>query len=198
MDYDWREVPGWFTEGEAAWLSEAARKVSPGQCIVEVGSYCGRSAVVLGLSAPDKVPVYCIDRWEGIPEDSFEVGVATRNGWPAQEPMRTGHHGGMSAAEFEANLRGFGLLHTKVFPIVGDFGKVAERITFPPIGLLFLDADHSEEETVRAFKCYQPKLAPGATVFFHDVQAYPAVALAIRQLALTVEPRRNLALWQAP
>ena len=44
-------VEGWLTDGQARRLWERARRVAPGATIVEIGSYHGRSAIVLARRA---------------------------------------------------------------------------------------------------------------------------------------------------
>lgn len=195
---DWHEIPGWLSDEEAALLASAAKQVAPGQCIVELGSYCGRSAAVLANAAVDGVCIYCIDKWEGAPEDSFRVGCARRNGWIEALALRGGHHIGMSALEFESNMKAAGLLFTRVFPIVSDSAEAAEHTTLPPVGLLYIDADHSQEAAARDFRAWQPHLAPGAAVFFHDYAGFPGVYRAVQELGLKVEVKRDLAKWTAP
>ncbi len=55
------------------------------------------------------------------------------------------------------------------------------------VDFLFVDGDHSEEGTVAAFAAWRDRLAPGATVAFHDYgdPAYPGVAAAVARLGLT-------------
>src|SRR5690349_2964657 len=66
-----RAIEGWFLEDEAALLfhtAERAVQELPGAAFVEVGSYCGRSTVVLGAVARASgtaTRVYAIDPHEG-------------------------------------------------------------------------------------------------------------------------------------
>lgn len=41
---------GWFSRVEAKVVFELAREVAAEQCIVEIGSYCGRATTVLAHS----------------------------------------------------------------------------------------------------------------------------------------------------
>src|SRR5215208_5355117 len=47
-----REVDGWMTDGQARRLWDAARRLGHGAQVVEIGSYRGRSMIVLALAAP--------------------------------------------------------------------------------------------------------------------------------------------------
>src|SRR5438477_13211607 len=62
---DFESVDGWLKEDEAEELFRAAAAV-PSGCIVEVGSYRGRSTLALcaGSSVGSEVPVYYIETHE--------------------------------------------------------------------------------------------------------------------------------------
>jgi hypothetical protein len=45
------QIPGWLTRAQAEMLWQAARRLAPGDHIVEIGSHQGRSTVVLGRAA---------------------------------------------------------------------------------------------------------------------------------------------------
>jgi predicted O-methyltransferase YrrM len=55
-----RNVGGWLTKAEGVFLYHAAKNVKPGQVIVEIGSWKGRSTICLGSGSADgnKVKVY--------------------------------------------------------------------------------------------------------------------------------------------
>jgi predicted O-methyltransferase YrrM len=43
-----------------------------------------------------------------------------------------------------------------------------------PVGLLWIDGDHSLEGTRRDFEAWEPYLQPGGVVAFHDASTPPA------------------------
>ena len=65
--------------------------------------------------------------------------------------------------------------------------------------MLFVDGSHERELTVRAFRAWEPVLASGALVAFHDYDnpAYPGVAEAIRELGLDGEAIADLFVWRS-
>src|SRR5258708_7821544 len=83
-----RPVEGWLTDAEADLLIAAAAQAlaTPGErpALVEVGSYCGRSTVVLGSVAQALCPrarVFAIDPHLGqiaAPDGSHQQGPSTR------------------------------------------------------------------------------------------------------------------------
>jgi predicted O-methyltransferase YrrM len=70
----------------------------------------------------------------------------------------------------------------------------------PPVDAVFIDSSHEREETVATFRTWEPALAPGGLVAFHDWQdaAYPGVTEAVRELGLLGEARGHLFVWRKP
>jgi len=65
--------------------------------------------------------------------------------------------------------------------------------------MLFVDGSHERELTIRTFESWQPVLAPGAIVVFHDFgnPAYPGVTEAIRALGLEGEAVGDVFVWRS-
>lgn len=59
------DVDGWMTEGQARALYGAAAACPPGGTIVEIGSFHGRSTIVLASACPDDATVIAIDPHAG-------------------------------------------------------------------------------------------------------------------------------------
>jgi hypothetical protein len=59
------DVDGWMTPGQAATLFDAARRCAPAGSIVEIGSFRGRSTIVLASAAPDETQIVAIDPHAG-------------------------------------------------------------------------------------------------------------------------------------
>src|SRR4051794_29450787 len=58
-------VEGWMTDAQARRLWDRARAVAAGGRIVEIGSFRGRSTIVLATAAADAVEVVAIDPHAG-------------------------------------------------------------------------------------------------------------------------------------
>src|SRR5436309_4893603 len=58
-------VEGWMTDAQARRLWDRARTLEPGGTVVEIGSYRGRSAIVLARAAREGVEVVAIDPHAG-------------------------------------------------------------------------------------------------------------------------------------
>lgn len=70
----------------------------------------------------------------------------------------------------------------------------------PPVDAVFIDSSHELAETVATFRTWEPALAPGGVVAFHDFDddAYPGVTQAVRELGLRGEARGHLFVWRKP
>lgn len=164
-----RDVPGWLADEEAELLiAGAALACRDGKAatLVEVGSYQGRSTVVLAAVAAALAPgarVYAIDPHEGT------VGA---------EGAAISHGGGTFEA-FTANLDRAG-----VAPWVEPIRALSYETAWErPIDLLFVDGLHDRMNVERDFRHFEPFLLPGAVVLFHDyADYYPGVRDFVDQL----------------
>lgn len=134
---------------EATLLYGLAQGVREG-CIVEVGSYRGRSTVALGRGSIDGggAPVYAIE-----PHEPFTGVLGGRFG-----PEDRG-------AFYEAMLRtgccrAVRLVNLSTERVVGAWEK--------PVALLWIDGDHTYEGVRRDFDCWAPHLTATAQVAFDD------------------------------
>lgn len=140
---------GWLSLEEAELLYQLARGVASG-CIVEIGSYRGRSTVALALGSlsGSKVPIYAVD-----PHEVCDGALG-------------GGFGPEDRAEFFRAM-----LRTSCYKIVRPIDLSSEIITpgwTQPVGLLWIDGDHSYGGAKRDFGCWGPHLADNACVAFDD------------------------------
>jgi predicted O-methyltransferase YrrM len=70
----------------------------------------------------------------------------------------------------------------------------------PPVDAVFIDSSHEYAETVATFRTWEPAVAAGGMIAFHDWQddAYPGVTEAVRDLGLRGEGRGHLFVWRKP
>jgi MMP 1-O-methyltransferase len=134
---------------EAQVLYELARTVRDG-CIVEVGSYRGRSTVALGRGSLDGhgVAVFAVD-----PHEEF-VGVLGGRFGPAD---RRAFYRAMLDSDCDRVVRLVNLSSEWVTP--GWDRKV---------GLLWIDGDHRYAAVKRDYESWLPHLTPDAPVAFDD------------------------------
>lgn len=134
---------------EAMLLYFLAREVQSG-CIVEVGSYRGRSSVFLGKGSLDgaSAPVYAID-----PHKSF-IGVLGGVFGPKD---RTAFYRAMLNNEC-----------SEIVSLINLSSELFSSSWKEPISLLWIDGDHSYEGVKRDFECWLPHLQTNATIAFDD------------------------------
>ncbi len=140
---------GMVSIDEARLLYQLAKEVATG-CIVEVGSYRGRSTIALARGSLDghNVPVFAFD-----PHEEF-VGVLG------------GRFGPEDRAWFFRNM-----LRSKCYRIVRVVELPSAVVSAGwrrPVSLLWIDGDHSYEGVRSDVDCWWPHLAPGATLAFDD------------------------------
>jgi hypothetical protein len=130
---------------------ETCCNVAKGCCIVEVGSYRGRSTVALALGSQhgsNDVPVYAIE-----PHEKFE-GVLGTSFSPRDR------------VEFFFNM-----LRTDCAETVRLIGVSSEVVTKGwevPLGLLWIDGDHRYDGVKLDFTCWEPFIVEEGLVAFHD------------------------------
>ena len=163
------QVEGWLTDEEADLLIAVAdhvlRTFPPTHALVEVGSYCGRSTVVLASAVAAVAPrarVHAIDPHEG-EVGGVDVGVESTP--PTFE-------------RFLENLARAGV-STYVVPVRGRSYEVGWN---DPIALLLIDGLHDDENCARDFRHFEPWLAPGGCVAFHDYESWPGVTAFVDAL----------------
>lgn len=167
-----RPVEGWLEDDEAALLiamvERAAAQRSPeeGLTIVEVGSYCGKSTIVLALAAKaQELPgrVYAIDRFDG--------RIGAHDGTITQGPP--------THQSFLQNIARAGLES-----IVEPIRNMTHRVAWDrPIDVLLVDGYHDYPNVARDFYHFAPHLRPDALVAFHDYAVYyPGVRSFVDEL----------------
>jgi predicted O-methyltransferase YrrM len=143
-------VEGWLDREEAAYLFNLARNVATG-CIVEVGSYRGRSTVALALGslAGARVPIFAVD-----PHEAFTGEFGGKFG-----PVDRGH--------FMSHMVALGLFH--IVRLVNLSTESLSNNWPTPVSLLWIDGDHRYDSVARDFAAWQPRLSEDAIVVLDDV-----------------------------
>jgi MMP 1-O-methyltransferase len=152
-------------EGQA--LYYAALAVAVEGPLLEVGSYCGKSAVYLGAAARERGRVlFSVDHHRGSEENQA--------GWEWHEPdLVDPELGKMDTLPiFRRTVHDAGLEGT-VVAVVGDSPVVAANWR-TPLALLFIDGGHGEEPARLDYEQWTPHVAPGGTLVIHDVFPDPA------------------------
>jgi predicted O-methyltransferase YrrM len=164
------DVDGWMTEGQARRLAAAAGRVPVGGRIVEIGSFRGRSAIVLASMAADGVDIVAID-----PHAGNDRGPQEIEGYEAE------------AADdhevFWANLRAAGVADRVRH--VRKFSDAAHVDVEGCVDVLYIDGAHRFAPARADIRDWGARVADGGTMLIHDSFSSVGVTLAIvRELAL--------------
>lgn len=153
MKMDWRSIPtsgpDMFHEFEKIeeWAIKRYKEVGDNKLAIEVGSYEGRSSVLLG----QYFNMLCIDIWGGHDNSPFETA-------------------GDFVAPFVKNVRDRNLLVKRVFPVIADSSYLDIFQNSLGAHFVLIDGDHNY------YRCYsdafrlERHLVPGGYMIFHDFQ----------------------------
>lgn len=164
-----RAAKGFMPDDEGLALYEAglaAAKVAGLGPLLEIGSYCGRSAIYLGAAAKEAGTVlYSIDHHRGSEEN--QPGEEYHDPDVVDEDGRVDTLPWFRSAIEEAGL-------TKhVVGIVGESAVVA-RSWATPLAFVFLDGGHSRSAAQTDYESWAPKVQVGGSLAIHDVFPDPA------------------------
>jgi len=152
-------------EGEA--LYQAAVTTAAAGPFLEVGSYCGKSAIYLGAAARALGRVlFSVDHHRGSEENQA--------GWEHHEPDLVDPAVGRmdTLPTFRRTVHDAGL-ERDVVAVVGDSPVVA-AYWGSALALLFIDGGHGTEPARLDFEGWTPHVAPGGRLVIHDVFPDPA------------------------
>jgi predicted O-methyltransferase YrrM len=162
-------VQGWMTDAQARRLWDAAQRVDPAGRIVEIGSFRGRSTIILAKAAPATAEVVAIDPHGGGDRGPHEYTPDAQRG----DADHATFHANLAAAGVDDRVR-------HVRRASGDaLGEVAGEID-----LLYIDGAHRYRFAKPDIAQWGARVRPGGTVLIHD--AFNAVGVTLAQLRLLV------------
>jgi MMP 1-O-methyltransferase len=161
------EVTGFMPADEGRALYDTALDYLGDGVAVEIGTYCGRSTVLLGAAAQQTGGlVYTVDHHHGSEEHQA--------GWEYHDTSMVDPVSGLfdTLPTLRRTLDGAGL-DDHVVAVVGRSPVVA-RGWRTPLQFLFIDGGHTEEAAQRDFDGWAPWVQPGGALVIHDVFPDPA------------------------
>jgi hypothetical protein len=168
IDYTvWDSIKGFMDRDEAERLYRIALKASERGPVVEIGSYCGKSAYIIGSACKaNNAVLYSIDHHKGSEEqqpdeayfdpDLFDPGISRINTFPF----------------FQETLVRTGLDDT-VVPIVAA-SCTAGKMWDTPISMLFIDGGHSFDAVQGDYLTWAGHIQPHGFLVIHDIFRDPA------------------------
>ncbi|MEY2469004.1 MAG: 1-O-methyltransferase [Actinomycetota bacterium] len=130
--------------------------------LVEIGSYCGKSAIYLGAAARAGATVlFSVDHHRGSEENQI--------GWEHHDTdLDDPETGRMDTLPFFRATLVDAQLEDAVVALVGDSPTIA-RWWAQPIALLFIDGGHGAEPAWADYRGWTPHIANGGWLAIHDV-----------------------------
>ncbi len=158
---------GFMPPDEGDLLHRLARARLPHGPVLEVGTYCGKSAIYLGAAAREVGgTVFTVDHHHGSEEN--------QEGWEYHDPTLVDPETGRldTLREFRRALAGAGL-EEQVVTVVGRSTTVSAHWR-TPLSMLFIDGGHTDEHATNDYEGWGRWVARGGLVVVHDVFPDPA------------------------
>lgn len=160
-------IKGFLDPAEGALLYETAHaRAALGPC-VEIGGYCGKSAVYIGSAcAAQNEILFSVDHHRGSEEN--------QPGWEYHDPeIWDAEAGAVDTLPFFRETIRKADLEGTVIPIVGRSIDIAARWK-TPLSFLFIDGGHTMEHALNDYRGWTPHLMTGGCLAIHDVFPDPA------------------------
>ena len=151
-------------EGESLYL--AAKKYSKRRPCLEIGSYCGKSALYIGSAVKENNQLlYSIDHHKGSEEQQpgeefFDPDLLDETG------------NSINSLPFFLDTISKAGLKDIVIPMVSTSVEVSKAWT-KPLAMVFIDGGHSEKAANEDYDAWNPHIIPGGLLAIHDVFPNP-------------------------
>ena len=166
-------ITGWLSRDQARMLFERARSLPTGATIVEIGSYRGRSTIVLARGAAGRVDLVAIDPHAGNDRGPQQIRGSADEGQREHEA-------------FIANLRRAGVL--ELVRHVRRPSQEALDSVGPAVDLLYIDGAHRYRPARDDIVRWGSRVPRGGTLLLHD--SFSAVGVTLAQARLLLFTRR--------
>ena len=161
-----RGAKGFMPEDEGDLLHRTALAHLGDGPALEIGTYCGKSAIWLGAAArATGSTVFTLDHHRGSEENQA--------GWEHHDTSLVDEESGLmdTLPVFRRTLERAGL-EDEVVALVGRSTAVA-RHWRTPVALLFIDGGHAEEHAQNDYTGFARWVQPGGVLVIHDVFERP-------------------------
>lgn len=155
-------IKGFMDDDEAIRLFELADEASKKGAVLEIGSYCGRSAAIIGTACQTNNGIlYSIDHHIG----SEEQQPGEEYFDPELFDERTG---GVNTLPFFRETLKKTSLEDTVIPIVST-SKVVGKMWQTKLSMVFIDGGHSFEAAYTDFLTWSPHILAHGLLVIHDI-----------------------------
>ena len=166
LGIDPNQVKGFLEKQEAESLYQFAKKYSSlGPCL-EIGSYCGKSAIYLGAAVKENNQIlYSIDHHKGSEEQQpgeefFDPDLLDETGKD------------INTLPFFLETLDKADLRDNVVPIVSTSVEASE-VWSKPLAMVFIDGGHSDQAANDDYDFWHPHIIEGGLLAIHDVFPNP-------------------------
>jgi len=160
------QLKGFLAEDEAQALYQQALESTRIGPALEIGSYCGKSTIYLGLAAAqNQSTVFALDHHRG--SEEHQLGEFFHD----PELYDSGDELMDTFKEFRRNIRNASLDETVVPVVAGS--EAAARDWQTPLGMLFIDGGHSLDAALVDYRCWTSHLKRGGVLAIHDIYPDP-------------------------
>jgi hypothetical protein len=167
LPIDIETIKGFLDPAEGRALHEAALSTARLGPALEIGSWCGKSAVYLGSACQAAgTLLFTLDHHRGSEEN--------QPGWDYFDETLWDEEAGSldTLPHLRRTLRQSGL-EGSVVAIVGRSGDIGP-LWATRLGLLFIDGGHTIEAALTDYRAWTPHLVQGGILAIHDVFPDPA------------------------
>lgn len=143
-------IDGWFSKADSDLLFETVSHLTGNGCIVEIGSWCGKSLTYLtagALKAEFKNKIYSID--------PFLTSTNEPNG---------------IYETFITNLKRLGIYENIIH--IKEKSQIAGLHFNDDIEFIFIDGFHKYDAVKKDFELFYPKVIENGFIAFHDVFSF--------------------------
>ena len=156
------QIKGLLADDEAEALYNAALQAGAIGPVLEIGSYCGKSTIYLGLAArANSSTVFALDHHRG--SEEHQKGEFFHD----PELYDSGEEVMDSFREFRRNISA-AELDDVVVPVVAG-SQAAARHWQTSLAMVFIDGGHSLEAALTDYRCWMPHLMRNGVLAIHDL-----------------------------
>ena len=162
-----RAAKGFMPDDEGLALHDAALLAGNLGPLLEIGTYCGKSAVYLGAAAREAgTLLFTVDHHRGSEENQA--------GWEHHDrEVVDPESGRMDTLPFFRRTIHAAGLEDVVVAVVGYSVPIA-RVWQTPLGFLFIDGGHAEDVATADYELWSRHVVAGGLLAIHDVFEDPA------------------------
>ncbi len=163
IDFDvWEKIKGFMAKEEAVRLYQVCLEASKNGPVVEIGSYCGKSAYIIGSACKLNASIlYSIDHHKGSEEQ--------QKGEQYFDPeLYDSLLSRVNTLPFFQKIICQESLENTVVPVVAS-SSIAGKSWATPISMLFIDGGHSFDAAHNDYLTWACHIQPSGFLVIHDI-----------------------------